>query len=191
MIEFLKKYSSLLISVVGFIVLCIAAYTINASDGKLTWFWGTMAFFAIWPVEALIFTFAPKGLLQHLAGAFMGAGLLILMNFLQVHTISPWCVVVASSFAFWPLGYIIWSLMMKVTKSNVLSALVGWIVISAIAIGIEYVFSAKLSWSLPFAVYLAFWPAASFVFKENPETSQKKDSIQLQAEAATPETKEE
>ncbi|MBP7732665.1 MAG: hypothetical protein KA140_02740 [Caldisericia bacterium] len=191
MIEFLKKYSSLLISVVGFIVLCIAAYTINASDGKLTWFWGTMAFFAIWPVEASIFTFVPKGFLQHLSGALIGAGLLILMNFLQVHAISPWCVVVASSFAFWPLGYIVWSLMMKVTKSNILSALVGWIVISAIAIGIEYVLSAKLSWSLPFAVYLAFWPAASFVFKENPETSQKRDSVQLQAEAVSPETKEE
>lgn len=191
MIEFLKKYSSLLISVIGFIVLCIAAYTINASDGKLTWFWGTMAFFAIWPVEASIFTFVPKGFLQHLSGALMGAGLLILMNFLQTHSISPWCVIMASGFAFWPLGYIIWSLMMRVTKSNILSALVGWIIISVIAIGIEFVLSAKLSWSLPFAVYLAFWPAASFVFKETPEPQKTQTALQTTQTIETEQTGEE
>lgn len=169
MIEFLKKFYSLLISVIGFILLCVIAYLINSSDGGLTWFWGTVAFFAIWPVEAAIFTFVPKGLLQHLSGALMGAGLLILMNFLQTKGISPWCAVVASSFAFWPLGYLIWLGMFKITKSNVLAALIGWILISGLAMGIEYLISRKLSWSLPFAVYLAFWPAASFVFKEDGE----------------------
>jgi hypothetical protein len=168
-IEFFKKYGSLLIAVAGFIALSVAAYFINIETGRLTWFWGTVSFFAIWPVEALIFTFVPPGILQHLAGAFMGAGLLVLMNFLQTGGISPWCVIVAGSFAFWPLGYVIWSLMLKITKNRIISALVGWIVISALAIGIEYILSNKLSWSLPFAVFLAFWPAASFVFIE-PET---------------------
>ena len=166
MAGFWKKYSSLLIAVVGFIALCVTAYVLNMQDGRLTWFWGTVAFFAIWPVEAAIFTFVPQGFFQHLGGAFMGAGLLILMNFLQTHGISPWCIVIASSFAFWPLGYIIWSVMMKLTKSNIISALVGWIVVSGLAIGIEWILSSKLSWSLPFAIFLAFWPAASFVFKE-------------------------
>jgi hypothetical protein len=166
-IDFVKKYGSLLVAVVGFIALSIAAYFINIETGRLTWFWGTIAFFAIWPVEASIFTFVPAGILQHLAGAFMGAGLLVLMNFLQTSGISPWCVIVAGSFAFWPLGYLIWSLMLKITKSRILSALVGWIVISGLAIAIEYFLSGKLSWSLPFAVFLAFWPAASFVFTES------------------------
>jgi hypothetical protein len=179
--EFWKKYSSLLISVVGFIALCVAAYILNTQDGSLTWFWGTVAFFAIWPVEAAIFTFVPEGFFQHLAGAFMGAGLLILMNFLQTHgIISPWCVVIASSFAFWPLGYIIWSIMMKVTKSNVLSALIGWVLISGLAIGIEWLLSQKLTWSLPFAIFLAFWPAASFVFKDTKNEKPEPPIAQIQ-----------
>lgn len=182
--EFIKKYGSLLISVAGFIALCVAAYFINSGTGKLTWFWGTVAFFAIWPVEAIIFTFVPEGFLQHLAGAFMGAGLLVLMNFLQTQGISSWCVIVAGSFAFWPLGYIIWSLMLKITKSKIVSALIGWLVISALAIAIEYIISKKLSWSLPFAVFLAFWPAASFVFVEQTDTKST-DSTQAAITEAT------
>jgi hypothetical protein len=180
-IEFLKKHSSFLISIVGFIALSVAAYLINTREGSLTWFWGTLAFFAIWPVEAAIFTYVPQGFLQHLSGAFMGAGLLILMNFLQTHAISPWCVVVASSFAFWPIGYMIWFAMLKLTKSNIISALVGWIIISGLAIGIEWFLSGKLSWSLPFAVFLAFWPAASFVFKENIEPKKEEPKLELPA----------
>lgn len=164
-----------IISIVGFVALCVAAFFLNRNEGEgITWFWGAMVLFAAWPIESAIFTFTRPSFIQHLVASIALAGMLLLSNFLQVHAFT-WSLLLAPACMLWPLAYLIWMLVMKWTKSNILGATVGWILVSGISIAAEYLITKKLSWSLPLTIFLAFWPAASLVF--TPEPKEKKSSV--------------
>ena len=162
---------SLWFAVAGFIVLVIVSYFINRSDamGELTWFWGTISLFAIWPIEVAIFTYAPEGFIRHISGATILAAMLILTNFLQTGTLT-WSAFLATACVLWPIGYVIFWLIERKTKSALLGSLIGWLGVSAIAILTEFLAVSRLTWSLPFAVLLAFWPAAFIAFPNPVDT---------------------
>lgn len=145
----------------------------NRSEGigELTWFWGTITLFAIWPLETVVFTYLPDGLLRHFTGATILAAMLLLTNFLQTGTLT-WSKLLAPACIFWPIGYIIYQLVFKKSKSPLLSAVVGWLGVSILAVAAEYFFTGRLTWSLPAAVMLAFWPAASIAFPADDEENE-------------------
>jgi len=151
-------------AVAGFVVLVIVSFFINRSDtmGELTWFWGTISLFAIWPIEVAVFTYSPEGFIRHIAGATILAAMLILTNFLQTGTLT-WSPFLATACSLWPIGYTVFWLIERKT-SAFLGSLIGWLGVSAIAILAEFLVVSRLTWSLPFAVLLAFWPAASIAF---------------------------
>ncbi len=160
-----KNTASFWFAIVGFVILVAISYFINRSDalGELTWFWGTISLFAIWPLEIAIFTFTPEGFTRHISGAMMLAAMLILTNFLQTGTLT-WSRLLAPACILWPIGYLIFWAVEKKTKSPLIASLVGWLGISIIAIVSEFLMTKRLTWSLPLAVLLAFWPAASIAF---------------------------
>lgn len=164
MSEFLKKYSSLITSVAVFVALGVVAYLINKSEtNELTWFWGALVFLSIWPIETALFTFLKPTFLVHLAGSLILAAMLSLANYLQTSALT-WAILLAPACLLWPIGFAVWSVIKKLTKSNLLASLVGWFVISVVAVIAEWVFTKKFTWSLPLVVILAFWPAASIAF---------------------------
>lgn len=162
--EFLKKYSSLITSAAVFIALGVVAFLINKSESnELTWFWGALVFLSIWPIETALFTFLKSSFLVHLAGSLILASLFALSNYLQTSTLT-WAILLAPACLLWPIGFVVWDFIKRTTKSNLLASLIGWFVISLIAVAAEWVFTKKFTWSLPLVVILAFWPAASIAF---------------------------
>lgn len=162
--EFLKKYSSLLIAAVVFITLSAIAFIIYKGESyELTWLLGTITFISIWPVEAALFTFLKPTFLVNLAGALILGSFLMLANYLQTSTLT-WSIIISPACILWPIGFIVWDIIKRFTKSNLLASFVGWFVVSAIAIIAEWAFTKKLTWSLPLVVILAFWPVASIAF---------------------------
>ncbi|MEZ4812912.1 MAG: hypothetical protein R2883_05420 [Caldisericia bacterium] len=156
--------------------------------GGLTWFWGTITLFAVWPLETVVFTYLPDSLLRHITGAAILALMLILTNFLQTGMLT-WSTLLAPACIFWPIGYIIYSTMLKRTRSALLSSVVGWLGVSILAVIAEYIFTKRLTWSLPAAVLLAFWPAASIAFPSdedeinNPITSTEEPEPEAEIES--------
>jgi len=165
-----KNTASFWFAIVGFVILVAISFFINRSDtlGELTWFWGTISLFAIWPLEIAIFTFTPEGFTRHVSGTMILAAMLILTNFLQTGTLT-WSRLLATACILWPIGYLIFWAVEKKTKSPLVASLVGWFGISIIAIVSEFLMTKRLTWSLPLAVLLAFWPAASIAFPGDDE----------------------
>lgn len=162
--NFFVKNVRFLIALLIFLALSAAAYFLNINeDGKPTWVWGTIVMFTAIPIETAIFCYLKQSIIQYLVGALVLAALFILCNFLQIGILT-WSLLLAPACLLWPIAYGIWLIMFKLTKSKVFSVLIGWIVVSGIAIVTEWFVTRKLSWSLPFTVFLAFWPAASFAF---------------------------
>lgn len=162
--EFLKKYSSLITSIVAFLALGVVAFLINKNEStELTWFWGALVFLSIWPIETALFTFLRPTFLVHLAGSLILAAMLSLANYLQTSVLT-WAILLAPACLLWPIGFVVWDFIKRLTKSNLLASLVGWFVISVVAVIAEWVFTKKFTWSLPLVVVLAFWPAASIAF---------------------------
>ncbi|MCK5743160.1 MAG: hypothetical protein KAH30_00315 [Caldisericia bacterium] len=174
-----KNTASFWFAIVGFVILVAISFFINRSDtlGELTWFWGTISLFAIWPLEIAIFTFTPEGFTRHISGAMILAAMLILTNFLQTGTLT-WSRLLAPACILWPIGYLIFWVMEKKTKSPLVASLAGWLGISIIAIVSEFLMTKRLTWSLPLAVLLAFWPAASIAFPGgDEETTESTDEV--------------
>jgi hypothetical protein len=187
MSEFLKKYSSLIASVVVFLALGVIAFLINKSESsELTWFWGALVFLSIWPIETALFTFLKPTFLVHLAGSLILAALLLLANYLQTSVLT-WSILLAPACLLWPIGFVVWDFIKKLTKSNLLASLIGWFVISLVAVIAEWVFTKKFTWSLPLVVVLAFWPAASIAFiavdeksVDNPSPEQPEKEVSIE-----------
>ncbi len=162
--DFFVRNARFLIALLVFLALGAAAYYLNINeDGKPTWVWGTLVMFTAIPIEVAIFEYLRQSFLQHLAGALVLAALLTLCNFLQLGTLT-WSLLLAPACLLWPIAYGVWALMNRLTKSRLLAALIGWIVVSGIAIAAEWLVTKRLAWSLPLTVFLAFWPAASLAF---------------------------
>ncbi len=195
--DFINKYGSFITALIGFAALVAVSFFLNRNeaDGKLTWFWGSMVFFAAWPIESAIFTFLTESFWQHLAGALMLAFCLTLGNFLQTQTLT-WSLLLAPACLLWPIAYAVWSFIKKVSKSNILASLVGWFVVSVIAVAAEWLVMKRFTWSLTLVICLAFWPAISLVYvhEDNPKSSQTVDvesPPEGQLNAEEPEQKEE
>ncbi len=173
-----KNNASIWFSIVGFVVLVAISFYMNRAEtmGELTWFWGTITLFAVWPLETVVFTYLPDSFLRHITGASILALMLLLTNFLQTGTLT-WSTLLAPACVFWPIGYVIYSTTLKKTKSPLLSSVIGWLGVSIIAIVAEYVFTKRLTWSLPASVMLAFWPAASIAFPSDEEETDNTDKL--------------
>jgi len=176
-----RNLSSFIISLAGFVVLVAVSFYINGQEvgwvlSELSWFYGTIALFAIWPIESALFTFLPSGILQHILGAAVLAGLLLLTNLLQTGGLSWWSKNLAVACVLWPIGYMVYDLVQRKSKSVLLGSIVGWLTISILAVGLEFLLTNRLTWSLPLAILLAFWPAASIAFPPDSKADEGKSN---------------
>ncbi|NLI40937.1 MAG: hypothetical protein GX421_07140 [Caldisericales bacterium] len=196
---FINKYGSFVIAMLGFVALVAVSFFLNRNetDGKLTWFWGSMVFFAAWPIESAIFTFLAQSFWQHFAGAMMLAFCLALGNFLQTQTLT-WSLLLAPACLLWPVAYAVWALVKKISRSNLLASLAGWFVVSAVAVAAEWLVMKRFTWSLTLVICLAFWPAVSLAYiqDDNPRKTQTEaggavPDTQIVASAEEPEQEKE